>query len=181
MTTFVALLRAINLGKHRRVGMADLRAALGAAGYDDVTTHLQSGNVILASPARGSDSVAKSIEDVLRTGFDLQVDVVVRTASELAKVARGNPLLGSGADPSTLQVAFLKSRPPAAAARALADKDFGSDEFVLRGAEIYLRYAHGSGRSKMNAAFFERALDTPATVRTWKVVTRLLELAKAAP
>jgi uncharacterized protein (DUF1697 family) len=179
VTVFVGLLRGINVGRHRRVAMTDVRAALAEAGYDDVTTHLQSGNLIVASRAR-PETVERSIEEALQTALDLEVDVMVRTASGLAKVARGNPLLRRGIDPRTLHVAFLKRRPTATAARALAGADFGREEFALRGAEIYLRYPNGLGRSKMTPSFFERTLHTPATVRNWGVVTTLVELATTA-
>ena len=177
VAVFVALLRGVNVGKHRRVAMSDVRAVLTDAGYADVATHLQSGNVVLGARERRSKSVQRSIEEALRTGLGLEIDVVVRTAGELAKVTSNNPLLRRGVDPATLHVAFLKSRPAAAAARSLSEADFGREEFVLRGAELYLRYPDGLGRSKMTAAFFERALRTPATVRNWKVVTKLAELA----
>jgi uncharacterized protein (DUF1697 family) len=176
VAVFVALLRGINVGKHRRLAMADLRAVLTEAGHTDVTTHLQSGNVILETRERSPDTVARSIEETLGTGLDLDIDVIVRKASDLTKVAKNNPFLGRGADPATLYVAFLKSKPAAAAARALKDADFGRDEFVLRGAELYLRYPGGYGRSKMTGATFERVLRTPVTVRNWKVVTKLVEL-----
>jgi uncharacterized protein (DUF1697 family) len=176
---YVALLRGINVGRHRRVAMADLRAALTKEGFANVTTHIQSGNVLLETRKRRSDTVGRSIEGALRTALGLDIDVVVRTAGELAEVARNNPFLGRGADPATLYVAFLKSKPTPAGARALANADFGREEFVLRGAEIYLRYPNGLGRAKMTAAFFERALRTPATVRNWNVIDKLVELAAA--
>jgi uncharacterized protein (DUF1697 family) len=179
VAVLVALLRGINVGKHRRVAMADLRAVLGEAGYTDVKTHLQSGNVLLGTRERRSQVVEQSIEKTLKAELDLEIDVIVRTASELAKVSKNNPFLVSGSDPATLHVAFLKSRPTAAAARALTGADFGRDEFLLRAAELYLRFPDGYGRSKMTAAFFERALRVPITVRNWNVVTKLAELAAA--
>ena len=176
VAVFVALLRGINVGKHRRVAMADLRAALAEADHADVTTHLQSGNVILATRERRPDALERSIEEALRTGLDLDIDVIVRRASDLTKVAKNNPFLGRGTDPATLHVGFLKKKPAAAAARALTGTDFGDDELVLRGTELYLRYPSGYGRSKMTGAIFERVLHTPVTVRNWKVVTKLAEL-----
>jgi uncharacterized protein (DUF1697 family) len=143
-----------------------------------VTTHLQSGNVVLTGRARAPDSVTKAVEKVLRTEFGLDVDVMVRTASELAKVVKANPLLGSRVSPAVLHVAFLKTRPSPAAVRAIAGQRFGRDEFLVRGTEIYLKYPNGVARSKMSTSFFERALGTPVTVRTWRVVTRLEELTR---
>lgn len=174
----MALLRGVNVGKSRRVAMADLRAALAEAGYGEVTTHLQSGNVVLSSGERSADAVARALEDVLREELDLDIDVIVRTGAQLEKVLGTNPLLGRGVDTKTLHVGFLKSKPKAAAARALGSADFGRDEFALAGRELYLRYPDGQGRSKMSGAFFERALATPMTIRNWAVVTKLAQLAR---
>jgi uncharacterized protein (DUF1697 family) len=176
MTTFVAFLRAINLGKVRRVPMADLRATLTEAGYSDVTTHLQSGNVVFASRARKPSAVADAVEALVQRDFGIDVDVMVRTGAELAKIADTNPLLRRRGGAANLYVAFLKSRPTAAATRALGGYDFGREEFALRGTELYLRYPDGVANSKMSTPLFERTLGTPGTVRTWKVVTRLVEL-----
>ncbi|HYV60723.1 MAG TPA: DUF1697 domain-containing protein [Acidimicrobiia bacterium] len=176
---YVALLRAINLGRVNRVPMAELRTVLTNAGFRDVRTHLQSGNVVLHSSKRSPTAAAKRIEDLVGSEFGVNADVMVRSADQLAKIVRANPLARGRTGSDTLHVAFLKSRPAAAATRALAGRSFGDDEFVIRGSEIYLRYPNGVAGSKMNTALFEGALGTPGTVRTWKVVTRLNELAAA--
>jgi uncharacterized protein (DUF1697 family) len=174
---FVAFLRAINLGRVNRVPMAELRATLTDAGFGDVATHLQSGNVVLRSARRSPTAVEKRIEELVGAQFGVDADVMVRSADQLAKIVRGNPMARGHAGPEKLHVAFLKSRPAPAATRALTGRSFGDDEFVVRGTEIYLRYPNGIAGSKMNTALFEGALGTPGTVRTWKVVTRLNELA----
>jgi uncharacterized protein (DUF1697 family) len=176
---FIAFLRAINLGRVNRVPMAGLRVALSDAGFSDVTTHLQSGNVVLVTPKRSPKAVAAAVEHVVRAEFGVEIDVMVRTGGELAKIATANPLARRDVDHGTLHVAFLKTRPAAAALRAFAGRKFGDDEFVIRGAEVYLRYTHGVAGSKMNTAMFEGGLGTSATVRTWKVVSRVNELATA--
>ena len=176
MATVVALLRGINVGGHNRVTMADVRHALDAAGHGDVTTYLQSGNVIVNARARSASAMGAALEQTLHQTLGLDIDVIVRSESELTKIARQHPLLDPKIDPAYLHVAFLKQRPSAAAVRALSGVEFGRDEFLLRGSEIYLRYPDGSGRSKMSAAFFEKKLGTPATARNWKVVTALAEL-----
>jgi uncharacterized protein (DUF1697 family) len=173
---FVALLRAINLGRVNRVPMAGLRSALTDVGFGDVTTHLQSGNVIVRSSKRSPTAVAAHIEDLVSAEFGVEADVMVRTADQLAKIVRANPLARGRAGPENLHVAFLKRR-PTTATRQLAGRTFGDDEFVIRGTEIYLRYPNGVAGSTMNTAVFEKALGTSGTVRTWKVVTRLDELA----
>jgi uncharacterized protein (DUF1697 family) len=103
---------------------------------------------------------------------------MVRTSGELSKIARKHPLARQ--DSAALHVAFLKTRPSSAAKRAFSGRTFGDDEFVIRETEVYLRYPHGVAASKMNTALFEGGLGTPSTVRTWKVVTRINELATGA-
>jgi uncharacterized protein (DUF1697 family) len=174
---FVALLRAINLGRVNRVPMGDLRVALIDTGFTNVVTHLQSGNVVLGSTKRSPAAVATAFERLVETEFGVGTDVVVRTAGEFAKVAAKHPLERREMDPAVLHVAFLKTRPAAAARRAFAGRTFGDDEFTIRNTEVYLRYPQGVAASKMNTALFQGGLGTPATVRTWKVVTRLNELA----
>ena len=176
---YVALLRAVNLGARRRVPMGDLRALLGDAGYDDVRTHIQSGNALLAAPRQRPAALEEALERTLAKRFGFDIDVMVRSASDLKRIIGANPFDGRDADCKALHVAFLKARPAAAAVRALDDRDFGRDEYVLSGAEIYLRYPHGLGRSKMTAGLFERALATPATVRRFNVVKKLYELASS--
>ena len=179
MPVHVALLRAINLGAKRRVPMADLRALLTDAGYDDVSTHIQSGNALFSAPRQKTVALEDALERELAKTFGFDIDVMVRSAADLEKIIGANPFDTRGVDGKTLHVAFLKRKPAAAAARALGDKDFGRDEYVLRGTEIYLRYPDGLGRSKMSAAVFERALATPATVRGLNVVKKLYELASS--
>ena len=178
MTTFAAFLRAINLGSRRRVPMAELRALLSDAGYTEVSTHLQSGNVVLSTRSRSSGAVERALEELLTGAFGFEVAVMVRTSGQLAKVTENNPLLRRGGDTTGLHVAFLKQRPSAAAARALAGLERGRDELALRGEELYLRYPDGVARSKMSPPLFERTLGVPATVRTWKVVAKVAELSR---
>jgi uncharacterized protein (DUF1697 family) len=177
--TFVILLRAVNLGRNRRVPMADLRDALAGAGYQQVTTYLQSGNVILATRARSDTNLGRSIERLMRVTFGFDVDVIVRAGSHISRIARTNPLALPRVSPASLHVAFLKSKPPVAAVRKLADLDFGREEFVLRGSELFLRYPKGVAGSKMSTALFERLLGTPATMRTWSVVNELASRVQA--
>jgi uncharacterized protein (DUF1697 family) len=176
---FVVFLRAINLGRVNRVPMGELRVALADAGFTDVATHLQSGNVVLGSTKRSPAAVATAVERLVGAEFGVDIDAMARTAGELAKIAAKNPLAPRPADSAGLYVAFLKTRPGAAARRGFSARTFGDDTFVIRDTEVYLRYPHGVAASKTNTALFEGGLGMPATVRTWKVVTRLDELAAA--
>jgi uncharacterized protein (DUF1697 family) len=177
MARFVALLRGVNVGSHNRIAMADVRAAVSAAGYTDVATLVQSGNVVLSASGSAA-SVGSAVEAALRKRMDLDIDVIVRTSGEMSKIATTHPFGAPRVEGKFLHVAFLKQKPAAAAARALAATDFGTDRFEVRGTELYLHYAQGQGRSKMTTAFFERALAVPMTVRNWNVVTKLAEMVR---
>jgi uncharacterized protein (DUF1697 family) len=172
MPVYVALLRGINVGKHRRVAMADIRTALTGAGFENVSTYIASGNVVLESGERSAAAVERSVEDALHEAIGIEIPTIVRTEAQLAKILATNPFLDRGAEPARLHVAFLKGKPSAAEAKALAAVEEEPDELVVRGAEIYLHYPDGQGRSRM-AVNLARAMKTPGTVRTWKVVGKL--------
>jgi uncharacterized protein (DUF1697 family) len=176
-TRYVALLRGINLGPRNRIAMADLRTAVASAGFDDVATHIQTGNVLVTSAPNRAAAVEAAIKDAIRTELGLEIEVIVRTAVQLRRIVNGNPFLAKGADLPTLYVGFLKARPTDVNARKLEDTDFGDDELALKGAEVYLRFGHGFGRSKLGGPILERTLGVPLTVRNWNVVSALVDLA----
>ena len=91
MTRFVALLRGINVGGHRKVPMARLREVLGEAGFADVATYLQSGNAVVTAPDTDPQAVASHIEQAIAAAFGFDVDVLVRSGAELDAVIAANP------------------------------------------------------------------------------------------
>jgi len=177
---YVALLRGINLGGKNKLPMKDLVLMFDGAGCSDVQTYIQSGNVVFCATEAGASRVptlvAKAIAD--RLGF--KAPVVLRTARELQAVARGNPFLKAGADPDTLHVVFLADRPPPAKVAALDPARSPPDEFQVRGREIYLRCPNGLGRTKLSNAYFDSKLGTISTVRNWRTVLTLAEMAGSA-
>jgi uncharacterized protein (DUF1697 family) len=151
--------------------MSDVRDALERGGFADVSTYVQSGNLIVESRARAS-SVEANIETILNRDLPLKnVVAIARRASELAAVVRAHPLAEPSAGPKALHVGFLKR-----STKTRVALDFGPDSAALQGTEVYLRYADGQGRSKMTGAALERVLGVPLTVRSWNVVTKLQEL-----
>jgi uncharacterized protein (DUF1697 family) len=171
----VALLRGINVGGKNRLPMKDLSQMFAEAGCADVRTYIQSGNVVFrAKPAiarRVSGAVASAI--VKRFGF--QAPVQTRTADELRAVASKNPFLRKGDDTDLLHVAFLADVPRSP--QPLDPKRSPPDEFVLQGREIFLRLPNGVARSKLTNAYFDSKLGTISTLRNWRTVLTLLEMA----
>jgi uncharacterized protein (DUF1697 family) len=179
MARLIVLLRGINLGARNRISMPELREALEDAGYDDVRTYLQSGNVVLTSTAPAK-KVARDCERVIADRFGLEIDVVVRTRAQLAKVVERNPLGRVAKNPKRYQVSFLEAKPTAKTVRELEDVATAKEKVVSIGRELYAWHPDGVARSKLWAQLAGKGLGVTATARNWTTVTKLLELADAS-
>jgi uncharacterized protein (DUF1697 family) len=179
LSVYVALLRGINVGGKNKLPMKDLLSIFVAAGCIDVQSYIQSGNVIFRATPTLAPRVPDLVANAVSERFGLRVPVLVRTADELGRVARGNPFLRAGADEVTLHVAFLADRPPAARVAALDANRSPPDEFTVRGREIYLRCPNGLARTKLTNDYFDSKLATTSTVRNWRTVLKLVDLSGA--
>ncbi|MEO7399114.1 MAG: DUF1697 domain-containing protein [Ilumatobacteraceae bacterium] len=184
MTTFVALLRAVNVGSANRIKMDRLRAACVAAGYTDAATYIQTGNIILTS-TQSAVVVRCRVERLITDEFDMSISAVIRTANQMTTIANVHPLdrAPSPAPPAEpdiakLFVVFLAGSPSAAAERTFAQAAAMAapdDEVLVDGSEVYVRYAIGAGTTRLTAAIWNK-LGVPATARNWNVTRRLAEL-----
>lgn len=176
--TWVALLRGINLGRHKRVPMAELRSLLASLGYDAVRTHLNSGNALFATPASDRAEATQLEGDIaaaLQQKFGFEVAVLVRSADELTAVVDANPFAASGVEPKELHAVFLTGPAPTEAIASLDRESFLPDELHVGDRVIYVRLANRVMGSRLPD--WERLLGLGATMRTWNVVTRLRDLA----
>jgi uncharacterized protein (DUF1697 family) len=173
---WVALLRAVNLGGRNKVPMAELRTLLTDAGYKNVRTYVASGNVVLDGPA-GKAALGTALERQVADAFGVTTTVMLRKPRELAAVIAAHPF---GAGTSETHVAFLAARPNKAAVARLEAADPGADLAVLTGADVYLRLPRGVHGSRFSGARIESLLGVPATLRNWRTVTALAELAGEA-
>jgi uncharacterized protein (DUF1697 family) len=176
MPRFVALLRSVNVAG-RSLGMARLRDVLRDAGFSDVTTYIQSGNVVFTSASRSGRATATIAEAAIKDAFSVDVPVLVRTRSELQRVVDRQPF-AKRHDPKSLHVTFLSGPAAAARVRSIDAARSLPDEFKVAGSEIYVACPNGYGRTKLNNTFFERALQTVATTRNWNTVQKLLALSE---
>jgi uncharacterized protein (DUF1697 family) len=172
----VIMLRGINLGPSRRVPMADLRALFGEAGYEDVRTYVQSGNVVLESTAKPAE-LEREAARLISERFGIDVPVVVRSARQLAAVVKLNPLGDVAEDPKRYQVSFLSEKPGADVVRALTEAAAETERVAFHGREIYAWHPEGVARSKLWNALAGKGLGVTATARNWTTVTTLLEMA----
>jgi uncharacterized protein (DUF1697 family) len=166
----IVLLRGINLGSRRRVAMRELRDVLEDAGFGDVETYVQSGNVVLTS-GRAPKQTARAVERLIQKHFRLDVPAVVRTKGELAKVVKDSPFEAD--NPKLYQVTFFETAPGTSLIRKLEELATDRERLAHSGREIYALHPAGIARSKM----WNEIARAPGTSRNWTTVTKLLELA----
>ncbi len=169
---WVALLRGVNVAGRNRVSMPELREALAGAGYEDVSTYIASGNVLLRAPERGRAALARRLEALVAETAGVPAAVVLRTPAELARVVAGHPF---GGDTSRSHVVFLAARPPAAAVREVESADVEPDRIEIVGSEVYLLRPSGIQGSRVKQSLLDRL--GVGTARNWRTVTKLAELA----
>jgi uncharacterized protein (DUF1697 family) len=156
--------------------MAKLRSELEQAGFEDVATYVQSGNVVLSS-GDSAANVARAVEGLVEKEFGLKIPVVVRTRAQLAQIVKRNPLAKVAKNPKRYQVSFLEKKAPASLLRELEEVAAPTERVVAHGREIYAWHPEGVARSKLWAALAGKGLGVTATARNWTTVTKLLELA----
>jgi len=183
MTTFVALLRAVNVSGQNRISMVELRRALSDSGLAGVETYVQSGNVVFDAEGDDPAKQAAAIHGSIEREFGHDVPVLVVTAAELVHAAAANPFVAAGADEKSLHVTFLDGPVEEAAFGDLSLPAQPGEQAVLAakgagpaGRVVYLCLPHGYGRTRLNNAWFERALKTPATTRNWRTVLALVQM-----
>lgn len=153
--------------------MADLEAVVADAGGERVTTYIQSGNVVFGHRSRSAAKLGAQLEQAIEAAVGFPVPVMLRSAPEWEVVVAANPY--PGVEPTTLHVAFLGGDPAPGAADSVDRDAFAPEEFEIVGRQVYMHLPNGMGRSKLPQAL--EIIGIPATVRNWRTVTKLAELA----
>ncbi len=177
MATFVALLRGVNVGKNKRVPMAELRRLLSGLGCTDVVTLLNSGNAVFRAPKGTPASLAADVAATIRERLGLEVPVIVKSARELDAIVAGNPLAVEAALHSRLLVAFVQDRKSLAGLATIAPLVAKPERFEVGRQAAYLFCAAGILESKAGAALLGRA-GKDATTRNLATVLKLQALAR---
>lgn len=155
--------------------MPKLRDALEKAGFADVRTYLQSGNVVVSSRSKPEETVRR----VIAKEFGLDIAVVTRTRAQLAEVVERNPLARVAKNPKRYQVSFLDAKPSRDVVRRIEAAAAPKERVVVDGREVYAWHPDTVARSKLWALLAGQSLGVTATARNWTTVTKLLELANA--
>lgn len=177
-STHVALVRGINVGRAKRVAMADLRALLEDLGYGETRTLLNSGNVVFTARGAAAGAAAARIEGALAAKLGVAARVTVLSTGEVAAAVAGNPLIRVGNDPSRLLVAFLSRASDQRRIKPLLARAWAPEALALGPRVAYLWCPAGVLASEVAKAVGV-ALGDSVTTRTRATVTKLLELAQA--
>jgi uncharacterized protein (DUF1697 family) len=175
--TYLALLRGVNVGGNKMVAMADLRRVLTAMGYDDVTTVLQSGNIVFSGKAAKATAVETRLETAIEKQLGLRADFHVRTAAEWHAVVAANPFADEATkDPGHLLVYCFKAPLDGGRVEALRTAITGRERLKADGRHLYMTFPDGMGDSKA-APLVDRMLGVRGTARNWNTVLKLAALA----
>jgi uncharacterized protein (DUF1697 family) len=184
MTRYVALLRGVNVGGHRRLPMAEFRELLLGLGHTEVATYIQSGNAVLTAPGGSAAAVGTGIADAVSRRFGFEAPTIVLTAEDLGRIVAANPWPRED-DPKRLHVTFsatgLGEKQQAAITEAAqrASAKGSPDEARVVGGTLYLHTPDGLGRSELAVQLgrLEKSRGWPGvTTRNWATVCTLLEL-----
>jgi uncharacterized protein (DUF1697 family) len=176
----IALLRAVNLGSHNKIGMADLRQFFVRLGFGDAQTLLQSGNVVFSGGSKACAALEQTFEREARKQLELDTDFFVRTGREWQALVDANPFPKEAkSDPSHLVAVVVRDGIDSSAATALQQAISGRERLLAVGRCLYIVYPDGIGRSRLTTALMEKHIRTRGTARNWNTVLKLKTLVEA--
>ena len=175
MTGYVALLRGINVGGHRKVPMAALRETAESLGFDKVRTYVASGNLVFES-GKSAGALETALEKAIEARFGFPVDVIVRSATQWAALVAANPLKEeSEKEPGFVHLSVGRKAPTKADIAALSARAGANERVVSAGGAIWIWYGDGAGRSKIGSGKATGIW----TARNWRTVLTLKEMLEA--
>jgi uncharacterized protein (DUF1697 family) len=177
MKTHLALLRGINVSGHNMIKMDLLKTVLENAGFHNVRTYIQTGNVFVDSEEEHGASVGFNIKHEIFKELGLEVPVVVVSKNDLETCCKNNSFLTEkNCDLKKLYVAFVSKELQGSAINDLKMSQFKPDEAQIDSSRIYIKYAIGPGKTRLDQKYIEKKLNVVATIRNWNTVTTLLEM-----
>ncbi len=174
MNTYIALLKGINVGGHKKLPMADLRELLTKSGLEHVKTYIQSGNVVFKSSESDIQDLETKIKESILARFGFEVSVLVRTNVDLMRIFNDSPFPEEKKEKSYFTM--LHTIPDPVLVKMASEKVYEDEEYYIINDCIYFYCAKGYGKAKFNMNFFERKLKTTATARNYNTMLKLLSL-----
>ena len=178
MNRYISILRGINVSGKNLIKMADLRSSFEKMGFKQVSTYIQSGNIIFFAKQMQEDVIEQTISQHLKKDFGFEIPIIVLTKDALENIIERNPFAKDpDKDPAFIHVTFLASTPGNFNISEIESKKQDGEEFLLTDNSIYLYCPNGYGNTKLNNNFFEKKLQVKATTRNWRTTNELLKIA----
>jgi uncharacterized protein (DUF1697 family) len=177
MPVYIAMLRGINVGGHKRIKMEQLRASFEELSFEQVKTYIQSGNVVFKARKTSISVLSRSIEKQILGDFGFAVSVISRSSDEIAKAIEVNPFIKErGIAMEKLHVMFLSAAPNPSALQKLTDLTAAPDRFCCLDREIYFYLPNGVSGSVLMKSLVDRVLAVATTTRNWKTVNSIHQM-----
>jgi uncharacterized protein (DUF1697 family) len=177
MTTYIALLRAINVGGHRKIKMEDLRKMFDSMGFENVKTYIQSGNVVFSSPETDSAEVAGVIESAILNHFGHVVDVIIRTPEHFKSLTENNPFRNEMAPPFMLYVTFFKNSLSKDIQQKFISISSKMEKYKFTNGELFSLINKKSGQKELfSNNYVEKIAGVSGTTRNWNSVIKITAL-----
>ena len=178
MKKYIALLRAINVGGHRKIKMADLREMFISMGFENVITYIQSGNVIFNASDTDSENFARSIEQQIKNTFGYDVSVIIRSANQLEELIRLNPFKDQDRSPFKIYITFFCEPPPDAKQQLLLDQSNETEIFRFVNGDLFSLINKKTGqKERFSNNFVEKIIGIPGTTRNRNSLEKIFKLA----
>lgn len=177
MTTYISILRGINVGGHKAIKMSDLRITYNQLGFTNTESYIQSGNLVFQYPEMENLDLEIMISNKILSSYGHEVPVLVLKLDELKMIIENNPFFNDDSkNPAFLHLTFLANLPEIERVENLIKIQSPPDELIYYQKVIYLYCPNGYGNTKLSNNFIESKLKTTATTRNWKTVNELLSL-----
>lgn len=177
--TYIALLRGINVSGHNKILMTELKQLFVDLGFFNVVTYIQSGNIVFKSKKTEIQKLEQTIANAIEKQFGHSINVLILTKKELETAFSANPFLIKNAnlDITKLGITLLNLEPDLS---KISEVDAlivdSNDEFIVIDKRVYLHLPNGSAKTKLTNNLFEKKMNTSATTRNWRTITKLIEL-----
>ena len=178
MRAFIALFRGINVGGKNKLPMKDLASLMEGMGLKNVSTYIQSGNVVFQAVSSKDSGLATKIKDSIVERYGFRPELIILDKTAIDKAISENPFSEADSEPNTVHLTFLSALPINPDVKALERIRKPSERFALKGQVFFLHAPDGIGRSKL-AARIERSLGVSGTARNWRTVLKLQEMIQA--
>jgi uncharacterized protein (DUF1697 family) len=172
---YAAFLRGINVGGRTSIKMENLRRVFSALGFANVKTYIQSGNVIFETDETDEAKITAEIEQAVAENF-FKTPVMVRSLEEIKDAVENNPFAGEQFEDRLFHIVFLAERLSAENVEMLLSNNKESEQFAVRGREVYCLLREGAADSLLGKKYIDNKLKTPATARNWRTLKKILEL-----